>query len=248
MALPPSALSEILKAFRAGEGLDLIRDSVRLTLQELIELEATQHIGAAPYERTEDRTVERNGHRPRVLTTKAGDVELAIPKLRLGSFLPVILEPRRRDRCAQAELLQPFGLASRAQTGGVGGEAAERLSRIEALLREHLARLRRVNLGSQRVPRPRRSGIHTPDLYSSDAVVGRANERPRSTRCWRAALSSSTPRTAPTVVSRDAAPLCVPTAPLPLPRHARAMTSSVDPRAVDGDRLWRESPLVATQP
>ena len=65
MALPQSALSELLEAFRAGEGVDLIRDSVRVALQELIELEATERIGAAPYERTEDRTNERNGHRPR---------------------------------------------------------------------------------------------------------------------------------------------------------------------------------------
>lgn len=75
MALPQSALSELLDAFRAGDGVDLVRDSVRVASQELIELEAAERIGAAPYERAEDRTAERNGHRPRVLTTKAGDVE-----------------------------------------------------------------------------------------------------------------------------------------------------------------------------
>lgn len=47
MALPQSALSELLDAFRAGDGVDLIRDSVRVALQELIELEATERIGAA---------------------------------------------------------------------------------------------------------------------------------------------------------------------------------------------------------
>lgn len=56
--------------------------------QELIETEATQLIGAAPYEPTESRVAERNGSRPRLLTTKAGDVELKIPKLRKGSFFP----------------------------------------------------------------------------------------------------------------------------------------------------------------
>ena len=84
MALPQSALSEILEAFRAGDGVDLIRESVRVALQELIELEATDHIGAAPYERSEDRVNERNGHRSRTLTTKAGDVELRIPWMLLG--------------------------------------------------------------------------------------------------------------------------------------------------------------------
>jgi putative transposase len=48
MALPKSALSELLEAVRAGEGVDLIRDSVRLALQELIELEATERIGLHP--------------------------------------------------------------------------------------------------------------------------------------------------------------------------------------------------------
>ena len=63
MALPQSALSELLEAFRAGDGVDLIRESVRVALQELIELEATERIGAAPYERTPDRVSDRNGHR-----------------------------------------------------------------------------------------------------------------------------------------------------------------------------------------
>jgi transposase-like protein len=87
MALTQSALSELLEAFRAGDGVDLIRDAVRVALQELIEIEATERIGAAPYERTDTRVTERNGHRRRVLATKAGDVELRIPKLRKGSFL-----------------------------------------------------------------------------------------------------------------------------------------------------------------
>ena len=95
MALDQSVLSELLDAFQTGEGLDLIREAVRLVCQELIEVELTANIGADRYERTADRSNERNGHRSRVLSTKAGDVELAIPKLRRGSFFPSILEPRR---------------------------------------------------------------------------------------------------------------------------------------------------------
>lgn len=87
-ALSESALSELLDAFRAGEGVDLIRESVRLVLQELIEVEAAEVIGAARYERSGERTTKRNGHRPRLLATQAGDVELGIPKLRSGSFSP----------------------------------------------------------------------------------------------------------------------------------------------------------------
>lgn len=55
MALSDSAVSELLDAFRAGDGVDLVRESVRLVLQELIEAEATAVIGAARYERTPDR-------------------------------------------------------------------------------------------------------------------------------------------------------------------------------------------------
>lgn len=76
--------------------MDLVRDSVRVALQELIELEATERVDAPPYERTDERVTERNGHRSRMLTTTVGDVELRIPKLRKGSFFPIILEPRRR--------------------------------------------------------------------------------------------------------------------------------------------------------
>jgi len=78
--------------------------------QQLLAIEATERIGAAPYERTPERVTERNGHRPRVLTTKAGDVELRIPKLRKGSFLPVILEPRRRiDQALYAVVMEADG-------------------------------------------------------------------------------------------------------------------------------------------
>jgi putative transposase len=109
MALSQSAVSELLEAFRAGEGLDLIRESVRLVMQELIEAEATERIGADRYERSESRTTERNGSRSRLLATQAGDVELKIPKLRKGSFFPVILEPRRRiDQALYAVVMEAY--------------------------------------------------------------------------------------------------------------------------------------------
>ena len=117
MALPESALSELLDAFRTGDGVDLIRDAVRLVMQELIETEATAVIGAEPYERTATRTTERNGHRDRLLSTKAGDVELRIPKLRRGSFFPSILEPRRRiDQALYAVVMSAYvqGVSTRA--------------------------------------------------------------------------------------------------------------------------------------
>jgi transposase-like protein len=102
----PSAL---LDALRAGEDVDLIRSSVELVLQALIDAEATAFIGAAPHERSDERTNYRNGHRARLLTTKAGDVELKIPKLRQGSFFPQILERRRRvDKALYAVVMEAY--------------------------------------------------------------------------------------------------------------------------------------------
>lgn len=151
MALPQSVLSELLEAFRTGDGVDLIRESVRVALQELIEIEATERIGAAPYERTPERVTERNGQRPRMLTTKAGDVELRIPKLRKGSYLPVILEPRRRiDQALYAVVMEVYvhGVSARIvddlveAMGSDSGISKSEVSRICAGLDEQVGAFR----------------------------------------------------------------------------------------------------------
>ena len=76
MTLSDIATAQLWETFRAGGGAELGRDAVRPVLQELIEAEATDVIGAARYERSEGRVTERNGHRCRLLATRAGDVEL----------------------------------------------------------------------------------------------------------------------------------------------------------------------------
>ena len=109
MALDQSALTDLLDALRSGGDLDFMREAMQLVLQALIELEATQAIGADRYERNDTRSTHRNGSRARLLSTKAGDVELAIPKLRHGSFFPALLEPRRRiDRALWAVIMEAF--------------------------------------------------------------------------------------------------------------------------------------------
>jgi putative transposase len=161
MALPQSALSELLDALRAGDGADLIRDAVRLVLQELIELEASERIGAARYERTESRVTERNGVRPRVLSTQAGDVELRIPKLRKGSFFPAILEPRQRiDQALYAVVMEAYvhGISTRAvddlvEAMGVdAGISKSEVSRICAGLDEIVGAFRTRTLGHIEFP------------------------------------------------------------------------------------------------
>ncbi len=109
MALDQSALTDLLDALRSGGDLDFMREAMQLVLQALIDLEASEKIGAARYERNDTRTTHRNGSRSRLLSTKAGDVELAIPKLRAGSFFPALLEPRRRiDRALWAVIMEAF--------------------------------------------------------------------------------------------------------------------------------------------
>ncbi len=109
MALSQSALLDLLDALNASDGVDVIRAAVQVMLQELIEAEATALIGAERHERTESRTVQRNGHRSRTLSTTAGDLELAIPKLRSGSFFPSLLERRRRiDQALFAVVMEAY--------------------------------------------------------------------------------------------------------------------------------------------
>ena len=86
-----------------------LRDILATALQELIEAELTATIGAAPGERHPDRVTQRNGHRPKLVSTPAGDVELGIPKLRQGSFFPELLEPRRRiDKALWAVIMTAY--------------------------------------------------------------------------------------------------------------------------------------------
>ena len=109
MALDKSAIADLLDALRAGGDLDIIREGLAVVLQALIDAEATEVIGADRYQRTTSRTTHRNGSRGRLLSTKAGDVELRIPKLREGSFFPALLEPRRRiDRALLAVVMEAY--------------------------------------------------------------------------------------------------------------------------------------------
>ena len=160
MTLPQSAVSDLLDALRAGEGVDLVRESVRMVLQELIETEAAQVIGAARYERAPGRTTERNGSRPKLLTTKGGDVTVAIPKLRQGSFFPSILEPRRRiDQALYAVVMEAYvhGMSTRSvddlvvALGGTGISKSE-VSRICAGLDEAVGAFRTRRLDHARFP------------------------------------------------------------------------------------------------
>lgn len=99
MADSNPAVSTLINQVLTDPGLahsDVFRQMLQAGLQDLIEAEATATIGAARYERSEDRSTRRNGSRRKTLATPSGEVDLAIPKLRKGSFFPSLLNPRRR--------------------------------------------------------------------------------------------------------------------------------------------------------
>jgi putative transposase len=93
--------------------------------QELMEAEVTQAAGASYGERSGERVTRRNGYRERAWDTRVGSIELAIPKLRQGSYFPSFLEPRRRSEQALVAVVQE------AYVNGVSTRKVDRL--VEAL-------------------------------------------------------------------------------------------------------------------
>ena len=139
MTITDSDLSELLAAVQAGELTERIRTSLTWVLQQLIEAELTATIGAGVHERTESRSAMRNGHRPKLVMSAAGDLELQIPKLREGSFFPSLLERRRRiDRALYAVVMEAYvhGVSTRKvddlvkALGAASGISKSEVSRI----------------------------------------------------------------------------------------------------------------------
>ena len=85
---------------------DLLREMIGFTAERLMALEVEGLTGAAHGERSADRITHRNGYRDRSWETRAGTVELKIPKLRKGSYFPGFLEPRRMAEKALAAVIQ----------------------------------------------------------------------------------------------------------------------------------------------
>ena len=109
MALDQFALLELLERLQGTDVSERIRTASQTIYQALIDAELASVIGAGPWERTEHRLAHRNGSRPRTLSTTAGDLELAVPKLRSGSFFPSLLERRRRvDQALFAVVMEAY--------------------------------------------------------------------------------------------------------------------------------------------
>jgi putative transposase len=100
-------IEEVVRKVLLDEHADVIREAVKAVAGEMMELEVSELIGAERGERRpEDRATHRNGYRPRRWDTRAGEIELQIPKIRQGSYFPSFLEPRRRSEQALLAVVQ----------------------------------------------------------------------------------------------------------------------------------------------
>jgi transposase-like protein len=117
---------------------DLLREMIGFTAQRLMELEVGGVTGAGYGERSAERINHRNGYRERDWETRAGTVELRIPKLRKGSYFPAFLEPRRMAEKALTAVIQEAyiqGVSTRSvdalvQAMGMSGISKSQVSRL----------------------------------------------------------------------------------------------------------------------
>jgi transposase-like protein len=135
-------LENVRKAIEEGDG-DFLRDTVHLLAQGVMEAEVTELTGVPKGERAPDRRLtQRNGYRDRRWDTRVGTIDLAIPRVRDGSYFPSLLEPRRRAERALLAVIQEayvLGVSTRrvddlVQSLGITGISKSEVSRICAAL------------------------------------------------------------------------------------------------------------------
>jgi len=109
MALDQSALLEVLEALKAADVDERIRQAAMTIYQALIEAELSSVIGAGLHERTETRLAQRNGHRPKTVSTTAGDLELQIPGAAGGVVLPELARtPAQVDQSLFSVIMEAY--------------------------------------------------------------------------------------------------------------------------------------------
>ena len=135
-------LNEFVGKLLAEQDGDVLREGIRVLAQALMESEVAGLIGAERHERTNERAGYRNGYRLRTWDTRVGTIELAIPKIRPGSYFPSLLEPRRRAERALLAVVQEayvHGVSTRKvddllKALGLDGMSKSEVSRICAEL------------------------------------------------------------------------------------------------------------------
>jgi putative transposase len=135
MTKPSIALADLLEK---GADADLLRQMIQHVAQRMMEMDAEGICAAAYGERSSERQNSRNGYRERLWQTRAGAVDLKIPKLRSGSYFPGFLEPRRTGEKALAAVIQEAyiqGVSTRSvdelvQAMGMSGISKSQVSRL----------------------------------------------------------------------------------------------------------------------
>ena len=143
-------LSKLLRKAMIEQDAEFLKEGVRVLSQALMEMEVQEHVGAAPHERTEGRTGQRNGYRERSWDTRVGTVELKVPRVRDSSYFPSLLEPRRKAERALAAVVQEayvHGVSTRkvdelVKALGMGGISKSRVSELCKELDEEVERFR----------------------------------------------------------------------------------------------------------
>jgi hypothetical protein len=128
----------LLEPVEKGADADLLRDMLGFAADRIMEAEADVAAGAAKGARSPLREAYRNGYRERDWDTRAGRIELAIPRLRKGSYFPSFLEPRRTAEKALVAVVQEVyvhGISTRAvddlvKAMGAGGMSKSQVSRL----------------------------------------------------------------------------------------------------------------------
>jgi transposase-like protein len=161
MADDRMALLETVRKAIADGDPDFLREGVRVLAQAVMEAEVTELTGAAKGERNPDvRLTHRNGYRDRRWDTRVGTVELAVPRVRDGSYLPSLLDPRRRTERALLAVIQEAyvsGVSTRrvddlVRALGIEGISRSEVSRICAALDAEVERFRSRPLGDLACP------------------------------------------------------------------------------------------------
>ncbi len=140
---PTMALAELTEK---GADADLLQRMIQFVAQRMMDMDAESLCAAAYGERSPDRQNSRNGYRERVWETRAGTVDLKIPKLRKGSYFPGFLEPRRTAEKALAAVIQEAyvqGVSTRSvddlvRAMGMSGISKSQVSRLCAEIDERV--------------------------------------------------------------------------------------------------------------